>query len=246
MYPSVVPSLSRAVAVALDRSGVRRLDCAPAGAVTAAGALVGLFLLQTLLTPARCGTAVYPAVCGVFVLAATNSALGVALMPFLHGYAHHLLVNVVSILFFGSLFECRYGRFRFAFFFVSVAYLSTFGQLLWKLDRNLEPLAIGASGAAYGLAVAVGFRVVLAVATEVVGRYRSGELTTRSHWRGALAVETSEELLLGVAGVFALGFAAASYASLVPVDPRTATAAHFVGALFGLAHAWIYWLEGTA
>lgn len=188
-------------------------DCRPAVTVALVAALAAAFLAQIAFVPTACARATYPAYCGVFVLAHGHTVAGLLLLPFLHGFPLHAGVNAVMLLFFGAHSECRFGRRRLLVAFLTAAYLSTFVQILWNLGGTGSPLALGASGGVYALAVAPGVAAILEHGWSLSDRERDAPVAVIGTLVFASAV-------LGVLGV-------------LPNAGQTATIAHLVGALLG-------------
>jgi membrane associated rhomboid family serine protease len=186
-------------------------DCRPWVTAALAAVLVAVFLAQVALVPPACARATYPVYCGVFVLADGNAVGGLLLLPFLHGFPLHAAVNGVMLLFFGAHSECRFGRRRLLVGFLTAAYLSTFVQILWNLGGAGSPLALGASGGVYALAVAPGVAAVL------------------EHGRSL----PDGDAPIAVIGALVFASALLGALGMLPNARQTATVAHLVGALLG-------------
>ncbi|MFB6154776.1 MAG: rhomboid family intramembrane serine protease [Haloferacaceae archaeon] len=198
-------------------------DCAPAVSVALAAGLAAVFFVQLALVPGACAQSTYPAYCAAYVLADGNSALGLALLPFLHGYPLHAAVNVLTLLFFGAHAECRFGRRRLVVLFLAGAYLGIFLQMLWNLGGTGSPLSLGASGAIYALAVAPGTADVLT--------------------HGRAIRERQTEYPLAVVGLLVLLSAVLAALGVFPDARATATVAHLVGALVGVFYGAVWSVE---
>lgn len=216
------PRLREAVA-AVD--AVALPDCRPTVSVALAAGLAAAFLAQLALVPGACAQSTYPAYCAAYVLADGNSALGLALLPLLHGYPFHAAVNALTLLFFGAHAECRFGRRRLVVLFLAGAYLSVFLQILWNLGGSGSPLSLGASGAVYALAVAPG---------------TAGVLT-----HGRAIRERQAEYPLAVVGLLVFLSAVLAAVDVLPNARATATVAHLVGALVGVFYGAVWSVEGA-
>jgi len=201
-------------------------DCRPTVTVALVAALAAVFLAQVAFVPAACSRATYPAYCGVFVLAHGSTVAGLLLLPFLHGFPLHAGVNAAMLLFFGAHSECRFGRRRLLVAFLTAAYLSTFVQILWNLGGAGSPLALGASGGVYALAVAPGVAALLEHGRSLPDYERDAPFAVI----GALVFVSA---VLGVLGV-------------LPNAGQTATVAHLVGALLGAFYGALWSAVETA
>lgn len=193
------------------------------------------FLLQLAFAPDACLDTRYPAFCAELALLREATWLGLVLMPFLHGSWLHLGSNLLMLLVFGGGTERLYGRRMLLWLFLAGGYLSTELQLLQKLASDQLPVAVGISGAVYGLGAFLG--VMLCPTT------RPGFATLLDLEADADAVVRPPLLAMGL---LAVAHALLTHFGVVPIDPEAATLSHLVGATFGAGTALYLRVAGAA
>ena len=123
---------------------------------------------------------------------------------FMHGSAMHIMCNMVSLYYLGSMLERLFGSVRFAILYFASGLAGGVATILYQFFTGNISWTVGASGAIFGLFGAYGILLFIEYRKPVV---LSRESATRSlsSFGGLLAVNIAISFMPGIAGAAHFG-----------------------------------------